>query len=131
MLTLQYIFGNEDTRKMTQEIKPTIVEKGQYKNIILRNDMKNDGDFFIFEKGDFADGMKNTGQGRGGPYEFYSCKVKVGGEEASFILYEQDHERFASIDAGAKCKITMREEKYETKAGKKGLATRYYFEKVE
>lgn len=115
-----------------KEVKPIIVEKGQYKNLDLRETFKDNEDFVILEKGDFAEGMKLQGKNRqtGQAYDYYSCRAKAGEDEVSFLLYEQDHERFAAIEVGQKFKMSINKEMYQDKKGIDRVRKWYSFEPV-
>lgn len=119
---------------MAQEVKPEFKQNGQYNNLDTRQVFKQDGDFTFLEKVGFAEGYKNTATTKDGrSYEFYNCKIQnPEGIEGSMVLYENDHERWAALDANAKFKMTFHKSiETNEKTGKDFVKKYYTFEEVQ
>lgn len=124
---------------MNEEQKLEIVENGEFKNIHLKPKLNKgikgieDGNYVIVEKV-FAEGYEKVmKEGTPDEYKFYNCKVKYQEEEASFLLYENEHKFFAEQGGiGDKVKITLNKvAKINPKTNVEVLVPTLTFEKVE
>jgi len=124
---------------MGEEQKLEIVENGVFKNLHLKPKLNkgikglDDGNFVIVEK-IFAEGYEKVmKEGTPDEYRFYNCKVNYLGEECSFLLYENEHGKFAEQGGiGDKVKITLTKvTKVNPKTNVEMLVPTLSFEKVE
>lgn len=102
-----------------------IQEKGQYKNIDLR-EMNNES--FIVVKKQYAEGRKVSTP----KFDFYSCSVEYKGEVVTFGLYEEAHDEYTKVGGeGDHVKITCFKEMYQDAKKQDKVKRTYKFEKVE
>lgn len=93
----------------------TITENGNYKNLHLKSNLGkgqkglDDGNHVIILKANFAEGYENKkNEGTDKAYSFFNCRVEYKGEEASFLLYDKEHEAFKNCGGvGDQVKITL------------------------
>ena len=130
---------------MEQDIE--IIPNGKFKNINLKTKYKrdsqnnlviedgkkviiaqglDDGNYITVKKTKFAEGRRVDRP----TYTFFSCGVEYKGEEVSFILYEDDHAKFASCGGlDDTIKISLKKElKLNKKTGQDILVDNLYFE---
>lgn len=132
---------------MEQDLQ--IYENGQYKNIYPKTRYKRNGKNYVIENGQkvplflgledgnhtivkkhkFVDGKKIEKP----TYTMYVCIVEYKGEEVSFILYENDHEKYSSAGGvGDKVKISLKKETMVNPVnGQEQMIEKLYFDKVE
>jgi len=132
-------------------MKPTIIEKGKYKNLELktkyeRDTNKNlvikDGKKVVKVQG-IPDGesivvTKKFTEGKPFKSQFYDntsylCGVTYEGQDVSLWLTEMEHNKFSACGGESdKIKITLKNETYiNKKTGAEGTSQTLYFEKVE
>jgi hypothetical protein len=88
-----------------------------YNNLNLKEDDGNGtyllvDNHIIVKKSKYAAGMAKEGVSKfgGTPYKYFICNVEYDGKECSFLLYEKDHEKWASTGGvDDKVKISARE----------------------
>lgn len=113
-------------------VKPVLKKSGKYTNLNMKETFKDNGDFIIIQKTSFAEGYKNTSQSKfdDSTYDWYNCPVIIDGQEASFILYEQDHERFAAFEPEATLRMQLVKEMYVDKGGRDKVKKYFVFEQI-
>lgn len=132
-----------------EEFKATIVQNGQYNNLVLKTKYKKNGKMFVFD----SDGNKIVDvqgipsgkdivvskkyiEGREVAGKFglsFSCLVTYNGTECSFFLNQKEHDVYKTVGGiDDSVKISLVVEPYlNPVTGIKGEAERLYFEKVQ